>query len=278
MIKKYCNENYDLTKEEFPSAICTTCRIILTKIENEKANIVPKKMPDYQKIVLLKETRNKPECKCFICHAASDVTHMKYLKGRGVKKATKTIDQSNGLFVGTKVLNSDILNKSNNSEKVKNKITLCNICKSEYGPGKHYNCSINAAPGNVIQIVKNLPDKQQEQITSSLIQGKVMKFNSETYLTSKGRTSRVILNPKHSENVCFDKEKLDNFQTKTGSTCNFMRKMCNFIRTGAGKKSIPTFYRKHSFHQSKLLEDIYKSKLEYFDIKSWTLDLAWPNL
>ena len=42
--------------------------------------------------------------------------------------------------------------------------------------------------------------------------------------------------------------------------------MCNFIRTGAGKKSISTFNHKHSSQQSKLLEDIYKSKLEYFDI------------
>ena len=75
LIKKHCNEKFALTKEEFPSAICAPCRITLTQIENEIKDKVPPKMPEYQKIVLLKDTRNKADCNCFVCQTAIEYAH-----------------------------------------------------------------------------------------------------------------------------------------------------------------------------------------------------------
>ena len=91
MIKKHCNENFDLTKEEFPSAICALCRILLTQIENKIADKVPPKMPEYQKIVLLKDTRNKPDCNCFVCQTAIEYAHPTIEKEQGLRNPQKLL-------------------------------------------------------------------------------------------------------------------------------------------------------------------------------------------
>ena len=267
LVKKHCNEAFDSTKEEFPCAICDTCRFSLTHIEKGASNRVINKMPNYQDIVLLKETRNKADCKCFICLTASASSHPKFQQGRGNKKVEKIINSSNGMYAGATAM-KDIIMESNNVIE-KKMIVLCNTCKAEYGPGKNHTCSINAAPENILKIVKKLPPRQQEQITSNLLQSQVKESKAEANIACfRGYPARVIVNAKHPNKPHFDVENLDNFQTETGSASNFMKKMCNFIRTGAGKQAIPKYYREHSSDRSKLLEDIYKSKIEYFHIDS----------
>ena len=117
--------------------------------------------------------------------------HQKIQKGRGNKKVEKIINSSNGMYAGTTAMKYMIMESNNVIEK--KMIVLCNTCKVEYGPDKN-TCSINAAPENILKIVKKLPPRQQEQITSNLLQSQVKESKAEANIACfRGYPARVIV-------------------------------------------------------------------------------------
>lgn len=54
---------------------------------------------------------------------------------------------------------------------------------------------------------------------------------------------------------------------RLGMSLHQMQKVTNFIRTTAGKKSIPAYYRDHAFKKAKVLEEVYQCGSYDFDIE-----------
>lgn len=86
-------------------------------------------------------------------------------------------------------------------------------------------------------------------------------------LKTGGRNSTVILNPLRKDPIFFSEDKLDNFIANTGISLNQMEKVTNFIRTTAGRNSVPTYYRDHASKKAKTLEDVYHGEIHDFDIE-----------
>lgn len=91
--------------------------------------------------------------------------------------------------------------------------------------------------------------------------------NIELNLATKGAAARVVYNPKQQKEVFFSADSLNNFQRSSGTSLNGMQKLTNFIRTQAGKKSIPVSYREIASQKSKILQDIYKTERFLFDVE-----------
>lgn len=89
--------------------------------------------------------------------------------------------------------------------------------------------------------------------------------SNELTLSTSGLKTRILVNPQETKNVVFTAEKFDNFQTNTGVSRNHMVNMANFIRSSAGRKSIPASYTEHMSIKSKMLEDVYKEGIYEFD-------------
>ena len=67
-------------------------------------------------------------------------------------------------------------------EKVNTKITkdVCSTCLSEVGKGISHKCSIITTKDNVIDFIETLlPQRQQEQITSNIINNKLSCTNTQ---------------------------------------------------------------------------------------------------
>ena len=158
LIKKHCDESFNLSSDEFPSAICTTCRIILTKMGSGKSNKALPKFPEYHEIVIPKETRRKKHCNCHICQIASKMSPWKHRKGRGICKIPTKFN-----------VNKESIQKSENTNMNDKIIKLCNICKSKVGRGLSHHCKVKTAPTNMLNILELMPEKQHEMLTSTLL-------------------------------------------------------------------------------------------------------------
>ena len=53
----------------------------------------------------------------------------------------------------------------------------------------------------------------------------------------------------------------------TGASSRFMGKVTNFIRSNAGRKSVPAYYRDQAAAKSKLMGDLYHHKVAKFDVE-----------
>ncbi|KAJ6639211.1 hypothetical protein Bhyg_11953 [Pseudolycoriella hygida] len=85
-------------------------------------------------------------------------------------------------------------------------------------------------------------------------------------LRTGGRPARLILNPKRKAPVCFSNETLDNFVTNLGISLRDMEKLRNFIRTKAGRKSVPSYCIRQASKKAKILKDVYQCRSFEFDI------------
>lgn len=129
-----------------------------------------------------------------------------------------------------------------------------------------------------MQNVEKLPLKQQEQIASSILKRKLdLNKNSVSSgsssntknvsldLSTSGRKMKITVNPKKEEKIVFNTENLDNYGESTGASGKEMKKITNFLRSNAGKKSVPSFYRNHASDHLKQLKNIYKNDVHEFD-------------
>lgn len=85
-----------------------------------------------------------------------------------------------------------------------------------------------------------------------------------------GRKTRLVLNPDVRKEVIFTAEGLENYQVNTRSSLNDMKKLSNFLRSYAGKKSVPTSITNHLSRTSKKLQDLYKEGIFEFDTEKST--------
>lgn len=166
------------------------------------------------------------------------------------------------------------------SVKPSTSLTICSTCFQTKGKGKRHPCGTPAvARENVIKMVENLPEKQQEQVITSLLKHKsdtanfpvdsIANIRPELHLSTEGSKMRIDINPKKPKlETTFSTESLDSFQVNTASTYNEMKKLTNFLRCNVGRKSVPPFYEKHLSENSNALENIYKEGIDEFDTKN----------
>ncbi|KAL7297468.1 hypothetical protein TKK_0009838 [Trichogramma kaykai] len=121
-------------------------------------------MPNYHDINLAKETRNM-SCNCYVCLTARFKGHTKVNKGKGHKRtfSAPKITKDNGLGG-----------------------TMTNL---RLGKGLPHNCkgaSSTTARENVFDLVEKLPEKQQNQIISSLLKRKSTDSQDNIILNTLG--------------------------------------------------------------------------------------------
>lgn len=92
--------------------------------------------------------------------------------------------------------------------------------------------------------------------------------NISLNLSTGGRQTKIVLNPSIKKSISFDEENLDSFRINLGVSGNQMRKITNFIRCKVGRNSIPLRYAKHVSDKSRILSDVYKHEVHYFDCES----------
>ena len=221
-------------------------------------------IPNYDQIQLLKETRKSntdKDCNCYICQTGRSKCHSKLERGSTKLSASITIE--NGLLAASKPKVPKV--KSNN-KVTSNTIKICAHCKNKVSVGINHPCNKSENVANVLKIIDTLPKKQQDQIIYSKLKDSIGNRSGETALTTRGSKATVTLNPPEEKKPFYSKECLDNFQEHTGTSSNFMKKMTNFIRVGAGKKAIPSHYRDHASKKAKQLKDIYHTSSTIMDI------------
>lgn len=244
LICEFLNPNFNEWDDRYPISICTRCRISLVQQKNDKLNRKLPKMPNFEKILIPKETRCSGKCNCLICQTARSKSH----PNRRHRKTN---------------------NKNNKRNK---KLSICETCLQVLGKGLPHRCVVSRSSKNAVHILNktDIPNKQKEQVAVTIIKTKVDQQNinqptfSERYknvpvnLTTGGRKATVILNPTpNRSSPFFSEEHLDNLQTNEGFSGRQMEKITNFIRSSAGKKSIPSHYRQHRREKSKVLSECY---------------------
>lgn len=88
----------------------------------------------------------------------------------------------------------------------------------------------------------------------------------ELSLSNTKKRKRIVVNPVKKEPFSVDFETLDNFQNNEACSNNQMKKVCNLIRSTAGRSSIPPNYQEHMQMNSKTLESFYKHDVLEFEI------------
>lgn len=278
-VKEFSNPFYNLKDPRFPSAICGTCRIALKKERNDGCNkySLPQ-MPNFEDIILPIKTRFTKQCFCYICQTARQNKHVKFVKGKGI--VIPSIQISN---VESATSNVSTLSSFPTFTPETSRMELCKKCFTEIGRGKRHSCSINKASGNIIKtMVDLLPDAQQEQLITTMLHKKsLFKPNTELSLSSKGNKTKVIINPKPQvEKVKFSEESLAAYQSKTGVSSYHMKGLTNYLRSTAGRKSVPSHYKEHINMKKKEFEDIYNHDILDFDIDGGKMEkrpVVWAN-
>lgn len=202
LIKKHINDQFDISNEKFPKSVCSTCRLTLNEYEKGIFKRPLPTMPNYEDLNLAKETRTMI-CNCYICLTARLTSHSKKIKGRGhVRQLSTKIDINNGLD-GTEQ-NASLSKTEAKATKPRTSIEICSSCFQEIGKGIAHSCkgsSSSTARDNVFNIlVDKLPEKQQNQIVTSILKRKISKSDKETgselILNTLGSKARISVNKK----------------------------------------------------------------------------------
>ena len=195
-------------------------------------------MPSYKDVFPNKETRSNPRgiCDCKLCIIASkDGRPEKQKKGPKTSKAKRS------------------------------SLTICSICKQTIGKGITHKCSVASASCNLVSHAETLPEKQQEQVASTIIFKKAEqvtgrighKSDLKINLATKGRKTNIVLNPSAQNNVVFTEESIINLQKYLGESNAGMKKIAHFLRVHAGRKVIPPYIGKTISNAGKSLDEIY---------------------
>lgn len=162
--------------------------------------------------------------------------------------------------------NTSLSKSKANATKPRTSIEICSSCFQKIGKGIRHSwtgsSSSTRARDNVFNIVEQLPEKQQNQIVTTLLKRKISNSDkeakSELLLNTSGSKVRVTVNKEKENKTVFSAQSLDNFQVNTASSTNYMKKLVHFIRSSAGRTSVPTNYNQHMYEKSKMMEHIYK--------------------
>ena len=261
---------FNIDDNHFPTSICGTCRLDLTKADkdNTLAPMLPK-MPNYQDITLLKETRNVSAttvCYCFICLTARSTAHTPPKKGRGKARILEP-NICKGLFAAKEDDPIDLVTPTKAPNPI---IKTCGVCLQPIGKGIRHDCKTSNASNNVVKTLENLPENVSDQVASTIISNKATTSSGSTRnapisLTTKGKPMRVLVNPSKSSDPVITHESLDNLQAGVGNLSNTkMKGVANWCRTTFGRKCIIPGYKEHLTSKSTHLNDLYH--LTYVDL------------
>lgn len=281
LIQSHINKDYSLSNTKFPVGICCYCRLALCQRDRTEPpeKLKPfQKMPNYEDIQLVKETRNVKTCYCYICITGRNTTHNKIKKGKGhTLQLSNEINIDNGLIaaiVPAKIMQPPTDQNNNGPSST---TTICNNCLQKVGRGIAHSCSLQAARQNVVGLLETLPEKQQEQVIAQSLKKKMDSTKTavedidsvrknEITLSTLGSKLRICINPKEKKQNIFSHDSLSNFQLHTGVSSNHMKKMANLLRSNAGRKCIPPNFNQHMSETSKILENIYNESSALFDV------------
>ena len=269
LIKKYINPNFNRLDLRFPIGMYGGCYLALTdKEKGVNLRSIPN-MPNYEDIILPKQTRERGDvCNCYICLTGRHKGHQPVERGRGnVRNLNVVIDSPKGRRGNS---NINVLPKK--IQKKRTSTLTCCKCHQEIGRGIKHSCK--KLLENVESIVFQLPEKNRDQIASVILKKKIeydhhdMKHcqNVEVSLATKGRPCNVILNPKITPTIQIPEEMFVNVQNNMGLSMNDMKKLTNFVRAAIGRKSVPKNIFSHLAKQTKLLKDMYEIGFDKFDV------------
>lgn len=261
-LKNFVCDQFSLTDPRYPKSICGTCRLTLS--EHSKGiskRPLPIHREEFSKIVFRKNTRSSQseDCgNCAICRTATFKGHKKTKKGRGFKRNFE----------------------KENIQIRQNTSTYCNYCYGKVGKGIPHPCTRSkkvrrTQEANVKKIIQKLPEKVQDRIVGGVLKRKILddqdqkdtRHDITLNLTTMGKKMTVTVNPKHKKEAYFPAEFFHNYQTNTGASWQQMKILGNFIRCGAGRKSIPKKLLKETSDKGKLLQSLYKTGEFDFDIE-----------
>ena len=249
--------DYNSSDELYPLALCSTCRLKLKKAPET----LPAIMPNFKDIHKSKQTRGKGFCSCNLCILARKKGSLpKTKRGRGA------IKQPSHDIASVASIEKKQLVKSKSS------VTLCSTCKQEIGKGIKHNCS--SSSNNLVAQVQNLPERQKDQIITSLLNQKASSItgkegshkNFDMQLSTKGSMSHVTLNPEKKKLMTFSKESILEIQNCLGFSNNTTKKLTHWLRVHGGRKILPPYMRTHVSAAGRTMEDLYTIKWMNFDI------------
>ena len=196
LIKKFIKNDFNIEDSKFPLSICRTCYLTLLDCEKGLDNRPLQDFPNYEDILLPKETRFfKNTCNCFICITARFKGHIKTMKGKGHKRnLKKVILKSNGLYGNGSLQPDQRIDSKVTNEKRTCQLPICNKCFQIVGKGIFHPC--NNAKENLMKLVEMLPESNQQQIATTIIKNSQETcVDDELSLSTSGRKLRIILNP-----------------------------------------------------------------------------------
>lgn len=264
---------FNINDSRFPTSICVTCRLTISKVAKDStlSSTLPE-MPNYQDMVLLKDTRNSPKdialCYCFICLKGRSKAHTPPKSGRG---KTRKLDPKicKGLFAAKE--DAPIAPETSTQTPIP-VIKTCGVCLQSIGKGVRHDCKANSASANIVRTLETLPDKVSEQVASAILCSKASMAsgsaqNTSLSLVSKGKPTRVLINPSTSSQPVISHEDLDNLQAGVGNLSNTkMRGVANWCRTTFGRKCVEVGYKEHLTDKSTHLKDLYQLQYENLEV------------
>lgn len=211
------NPNYKRSDNRFPLGICFTCRFTLNEHKSKKTARSLPKMPNFLELVLPRTTRANSDndssviCNCFICLTARYKGHVKADTGRGhVRNLDIQITPSTGLYGNSRNTSLTNSNKKSDSKEASTSMKICTKCFQQIGKGIPHSCkSHSEASSNILNLINNLPEKQQEQVATSILSQKIdaqsdsssisSHQNVSLSLSTSGSKMRVVVNPKEKK-------------------------------------------------------------------------------
>ena len=274
LIMKFVNPLFDVHNPIYPSGLCSTCRVYLSKANMDNLGKLPT-MLNYEQLVLPKTTRsNNNICNCNICLTARSKAKNKRIFG-------DIITQETGLFGSSHI---DKLPSKMDKENRKT-VTICEVCKQETGRGISHTCSVANSSTNVVSHVLTLPNTQQEQVITSLLKIKTHEGNTQEktlILSTKGSKARVQVNPaKSSTGPLFTHESLDKLQIYLNNISNkHMQGIAHWLRVNSGRKSVKPGFANHLTKKGQKLSELYNLtylEVDVHDGKRSERPVVWAN-
>jgi len=266
LVKEHVNGNYDISDPHYPTGICNTCRVVLSKYaKGDRSRPLPE-MPSYENITLLKDLRYKDDetCNCFICITARSTAISKGpVGGRGKKRSISPTIKT-GLVAAQRAVSVPKIRKEPTGHDCK--VRICSKCHAQIGRGIKHQCKIANTASNILNSIESMPDKVAQQVASGILKKKADSIAGNTrnvslQLSTKGVSARVVLNPISKEPTVISHESLHDLQIGIGNQSSTrMRKVSNWVRTHVGRSSIPPGYDKARTAKSNILSCAFNVK------------------
>lgn len=291
LIKKHLRSGFNLLDSKYPTSICVTCRKILNEHERNDFRRSSKFMPNYEDVVFPRSNNRSLvyntaqgdyQCLCYICRTARYKGHNQKKLGVGESLDIRNkITHNNGLFARSF---SGLKIESSTSNTDVSTIRRCDKCFERIGKGLSHSCARKqndevVLRRNIVSIAEKLPNNRKLQIASELINQCKQDGQESLEMNTSGR-KRIVYFQEKQKNEQFSEECLNNFQISSGVSNNFMKRLTNFLRCKAGRKSVPSYYFKCLSEKSKILDHLYKVDTMEFDTKNSGRDkrsVVWGN-